>query len=44
MILDSGDELYVWVGSDSTLEERKVAQDLATSYLDKDPTDRLVVM
>jgi len=40
MILDSGAELYVWVGNDATQEERKTALELAKAYLDKDPTDR----
>lgn len=40
MIVDSGAELYVWVGNDATQEERKTALELAKSYLDKDPTDR----
>ena len=40
MILDSGDELYVWVGNDSVAEEKEKALELAGKYLARDPTDR----
>ena len=40
MILDSGDEIYVWVGKDSDAEERKKAMEMAQEYLAKDPSHR----
>ena len=40
MFLDSGDEVYIWMGKDSEPEEKKEAVDLATKYLDSDPTER----
>jgi len=40
MILDSGDEVYVWVGKDAKPDEATKALDLATKYLDSDPTPR----
>lgn len=40
MILDSGDEIYVWVGKDSDEEERKKAMEMAKEYLAKDPSHR----
>jgi len=40
MFLDSGDEVYIWIGKDSEPEEKKQAVDLATKYLDSDPTER----
>ena len=41
MILDSGDEVYVWIGRDATADEAGAGMELATKYLDSDPTDRL---
>ena len=40
MFLDSGDEIYIWVGKDATPEETGQALELATKYLDTDPTER----
>jgi len=40
MVLDSGDEVYIWIGKDATKEETGQALGLATKYLDSDPTDR----
>jgi gelsolin len=40
MILDSGDEIYVWVGKDADEAERKEAMTMAKQYIAKDPTDR----
>jgi len=40
MILDSGDEVYVWVGKDAKPEEGPNALSLAKKYLDSDPTPR----
>jgi len=40
MFLDSGDEVYIWMGKDSEPQEKKQAVDLATKYLDSDPTER----
>ena len=40
MILDSGDEIYVWIGLESTSEEQELGLEMAKEYLDKDPTQR----
>eukprot|EP00092_Neocalanus_flemingeri_P034413 GFUD01037422.1.p1 GENE.GFUD01037422.1~~GFUD01037422.1.p1 ORF type:complete len:714 (-),score=230.81 GFUD01037422.1:107-2248(-) len=40
MMLDSGDEVYIWIGKDAAQEETDQAMGLATKYLDSDPTDR----
>eukprot|EP00090_Calanus_glacialis_P016248 TRINITY_DN2546_c0_g1_i5.p1 TRINITY_DN2546_c0_g1~~TRINITY_DN2546_c0_g1_i5.p1 ORF type:complete len:714 (-),score=245.21 TRINITY_DN2546_c0_g1_i5:95-2236(-) len=40
MFLDSGDEIYIWVGKDAAPEETGQALELATKYLDSDPTER----
>ncbi len=40
MILDSGAEIYVWVGKEADEEERKNAVSMAKEYLAKDPTER----
>jgi len=40
MILDSGDEVYVWLGNDSDEQERVESLKLAKNYIDTDPTDR----
>nr|CAD7424740.1 unnamed protein product [Timema monikensis] len=40
MVLDSGDEIYVWVGSLSTPEERQLGFKMAEEYLKSDPTER----
>ena len=40
MLLDSGDEVYLWIGEESDAEEATRGQDLAKQYLDADPTQR----
>jgi gelsolin len=40
MILDSGAEIYVWVGKEADEDERKNAISMAKEYVEKDPTDR----
>ena len=40
MFLDSGDEIYIWVGKEAAPEETGQALELATKYLDSDPTER----
>jgi len=40
MVLDSGDEIYVWVGNKSSSEERRLSMKMAEEYLKSDPTDR----
>eukprot|EP00096_Caligus_rogercresseyi_P009674 TRINITY_DN331_c0_g1_i1.p1 TRINITY_DN331_c0_g1~~TRINITY_DN331_c0_g1_i1.p1 ORF type:complete len:714 (+),score=208.62 TRINITY_DN331_c0_g1_i1:189-2330(+) len=40
MILDSGDEIYVWQGAESDKEEKEKGYDLAMEYLKNDPTHR----
>uniref|UniRef100_A0A0K2UCV6 Gelsolin-like domain-containing protein n=1 Tax=Lepeophtheirus salmonis TaxID=72036 RepID=A0A0K2UCV6_LEPSM len=40
MILDSGDEIYVWNGSDADKSEKEKGYDLAMEYLKNDPTHR----
>ena len=40
MILDSGDEVYVWVGARANDNEKQKSLELAKKYLDKDPTER----
>ena len=42
MILDAGDEVYVWVGSESDENEKVRGVDMAKKYLDADPTTRFV--
>merc|ERR1712150_436412 len=40
MILDSGDEVYVWLGNESDENERVESLKLAKNYIDTDPTER----
>jgi len=40
MILDSGDEIYVWIGNDATENERKESLKLAENYINADPSER----
>jgi len=40
MLLDSGDEVYVWVGEEADSQEAKTGLKLAKEYLDTDPTPR----
>ena len=43
MILDSGEEVYVWAGAESDAEEKVRGQDMAKKYLDADPTSRRLI-
>lgn len=40
MFLDSGDEVYVWIGAKADEEERSEGLEMAKKYLDADPTYR----
>jgi len=40
MVLDSGELVYVWVGDQSTEEERRLAIKMAEDYLERDYSDR----
>ncbi|XP_046668333.1 gelsolin, cytoplasmic isoform X2 [Homalodisca vitripennis] len=40
MVLDSGYIVYIWVGNQSTEEERKLAVKMAEDYLNNDTSDR----
>ena len=40
MILDSGDEIYVWIGNEVSDDEKKKGLGVAKKYLDLDPTYR----
>jgi len=40
MILDTGDEVYVWVGNGASDEEKKKSLSLVENYIRTDPTDR----
>ena len=44
MFLDSGDEVYVWIGAKADEEERSEGLEMAKKYLDADPTYRFVTM
>jgi len=48
MILDTGREIYVWIGEDSTSEEKETAMKMAVDYLEADPsyrnTDNTVIL
>ncbi|XP_054272999.1 gelsolin, cytoplasmic isoform X2 [Macrosteles quadrilineatus] len=48
MVLDSGELVYVWVGDQSTEEERRLAIKMAEDYLERDysrrPADTVVVV
>lgn len=41
MILDGGDEIYVWEGKDSDEEERRKSLEVARQYIRNDPSDRM---
>ncbi|XP_031633073.1 gelsolin [Contarinia nasturtii] len=41
MILDGGDEVYVWEGNDSSEEERRKSIEVAHQYIHNDPSERL---
>lgn len=40
MVLDSGDEIYVWVGQGSDDQEKEKAFAMAENYIKTDPTER----
>ncbi|KAG5671064.1 hypothetical protein PVAND_001279 [Polypedilum vanderplanki] len=40
MVLDGGDEVYVWVGKGSTDEEKAKSIEMANEYIRTDPTER----
>jgi len=40
MFLDSGDEVYVWIGAKADEEEKSEGLEMAKKYLDADPTYR----
>ncbi|CAB3374990.1 Hypothetical predicted protein [Cloeon dipterum] len=40
MVLDSGDEIYIWIGQDSSKSEQEQSMKMAEAYLKTDPTDR----
>nr|XP_043887257.1 scinderin like b [Solea senegalensis] len=40
MILDTWDQLFLWVGNDANAEERKGAPKIAQEYVDSDPSGR----
>ena len=40
MLLDTGAEVFVWVGAEADQAERDKAQDLATKYIESHPSDR----
>ena len=40
MVLDAGDELYVWLGKDSDASEKEGGLQMAKKYIDADPTSR----
>ncbi|XP_026475030.1 gelsolin isoform X2 [Ctenocephalides felis] len=40
MILDAGDEIYIWIGSRTTEEEKERSIAMAKKYLKTDPTER----
>lgn len=40
MVLDGGDEIYVWIGNGATEEERTKSIDMAKQYIRTDPSER----
>nr|XP_027221280.1 gelsolin, cytoplasmic-like [Penaeus vannamei] len=40
MVLDSGDEVYVWIGRGSDDQEKEKAFEMAETYIKTDPTER----
>jgi len=40
MVLDAGEEVYVWIGQDANEEEKVKGLEMAKKYLDADPTMR----
>lgn len=42
MLLDAGDEIYMWVGSGASVEENAKILQMARKYIKQEPTDRTV--
>ncbi|XP_055902350.1 gelsolin isoform X2 [Eupeodes corollae] len=42
MLLDGGDEIYVWIGSGTTEEERNGVFDMARKYIKTEPSSRTI--
>uniref|UniRef100_A0A1A9WIF6 Gelsolin-like domain-containing protein n=1 Tax=Glossina brevipalpis TaxID=37001 RepID=A0A1A9WIF6_9MUSC len=42
MLLDSGDEIYLWVGSGASADENGKILDIANKYITFEPTDRTI--
>lgn len=42
MLLDAGDEIYLWVGSGASVEENAKILQMAKKYIKQEPTDRTV--
>ncbi|XP_068156937.1 gelsolin isoform X1 [Drosophila tropicalis] len=42
MLLDAGDEIYLWVGSGATAEENSKILDMAKRYIKLEPTSRTI--
>nr|XP_014093046.1 gelsolin [Bactrocera oleae]XP_036217180.1 gelsolin [Bactrocera oleae] len=42
MLLDAGDEIYMWVGTGATAEENGRILDLAKKYIKDEPTERTI--
>ncbi|XP_063704952.1 gelsolin, cytoplasmic-like isoform X2 [Culicoides brevitarsis] len=40
MVLDGGDEVYVWIGKTASAEEKEQSIEMAKRYLKSDPTER----
>ncbi|KAK7945167.1 hypothetical protein WMY93_000895 [Mugilogobius chulae] len=40
MLLDTGDQIFLWVGKDANAEERNGAPKIAKEYVDSDPSGR----
>ncbi|KAL7025953.1 hypothetical protein ACKWTF_013721 [Chironomus riparius] len=40
MVLDGGDEVYIWIGQGSTEEEKERSLEMAKEYIRTDPTER----
>eukprot|EP00731_Ephydatia_muelleri_P020263 Em0012g1088a len=42
MIIDTYDQVFVWIGKDSNLSEQREALEVATRFIEKDPSGRKV--
>ncbi|XP_046804094.1 gelsolin isoform X1 [Lucilia cuprina] len=42
MLMDAGDEIYMWVGSGATADENGKILDMAKKYIKSEPTDRTI--